>query len=375
MTILAVVALLCAAGPAILFVTNLKLYRPPNRVDGRSLPAVSVLIPARNEEAGIAAAVECVLASEDIELEVIVMDDASTDRTAEIVRALALRDSRVRLEKAPPLPAGWNGKQHACWALANVARHDLLCFADADVRLAPVAVARMAAFLLESNSALVSGFPRQVTLTWLEWLLLPLIHFVLLGFLPLGRMRASKDPAFAAGCGQFVIVTRESYFFSGGHSKIRLTMHDGLLLPRLIRAHGYQSDLADITEVATCRMYHSAAEVWQGLAKNATEGLAAPARIVPVTVLLLAGQMLPLLILIALTLQHHVLSIAGVCAVVAAIAAWLPRAIAVRRFRQPVAGAVLHPVGILVLLGVQWYAFGRKQLGGTVRWKSRDYAE
>ena len=100
-----------------------------------ALPSVSVLIPARNEEGTIRASVASILASKGMELEVIVMNDASTDRTTEIVTAMVRQDSRVRLEQAPRLPAGWNGKQHACWALARCAKYPVLCFVDADVRL------------------------------------------------------------------------------------------------------------------------------------------------------------------------------------------------------------------------------------------------
>ena len=150
---------------------------------------------------------------------------------------------------------------------------------------------------LGAGAGLVSGFPRQATETWMEWMLLPLIHFVLLGFLPLDRMRKGTDPAFAAGCGQFLMVTREAYVASGGHAEIRATMHDGLLLPRLLRQKGFRTDLADLTGLATCRMYRSAGEVWRGLAKNATEGIAAPARILPISALLFLGQVAPFLLL------------------------------------------------------------------------------
>ena len=95
----------------------------------------------------------------------------------------------MRLETAPPLPDGWCGKQHACFALSKLARYDVLTFLDADVRLAPDALARMAAFLRAVGAALVSGFPRQETGTLLEKLLIPLIHLLLLCFLPLWAMR------------------------------------------------------------------------------------------------------------------------------------------------------------------------------------------
>jgi glycosyltransferase involved in cell wall biosynthesis len=385
---LAIASCLCAAVPAVLFCCNLFAYRVPPAVSATTtLPPVSVLVPARNEEAGIAACLNSILNSTQIELEVIVMDDASDDRTAEIVTAYAARDNRVRLEHAPPLQPGWNGKQHACWRLADVARHDLFCFVDADVRLEPECLARMAANRQSTGVALVRGFPRQIVKTWMEWLLLPLIHFVLLGFLPIWRMRRNTLPAYAAGCGQFLMVTREAYITSGGHAGIRSSMHDGLMLPKLLRSHGLHTDLADLTPLATCRMYTNAHQVWQGLAKNATEGIATPARIVPITLLLLIGQVLPFLFAIG-SLVRIAFELGGfgvdihshswpplLFLVGAAALAWLPRFLATWRFRQPLRSAILHPFGIFMLLAVQWYAFARKWNGGAVGWKQRSYSE
>jgi hypothetical protein len=336
--------------------------------------AVSVLIPARNEERAIAASITSLLASRGIKIEIVVLDDGSTDRTAEIVLGLAAQDPRVRLESSPPLPGGWNGKQHACYALAGLARSNVVCFLDADVRLAPEALLRMSAFLVRSGSDLVSGFPRQETGTPLEWLLLPLIHFVLLSYLPLAGMRALRAPGFAAGCGQFLMVRREAYRSTGGHSKIRTTMHDGLLLPRLFRQHGLRTDIADLTYLATCRMYYSASEVWQGLAKNATEGMAAPARILPFTFLLFCGQILPLLLALSLSVAPRSFSGHARSLIFIALAAsFLPRLLSVWRYRQPLLSACLHPLGVAVLLVLQWYALARKLAGQQVTWKERAY--
>jgi hypothetical protein len=356
------------------------LYREPGfggcGETGRcELPqAVSVLIPARNEERAIAASISSLLASRGIEIEILVLDDASTDRTAEIVLGLAAQDPRVRLESSPPLPGGWNGKQHACDALARLARSNVLCFLDADVRVAPEALARMSAFLVRSGSDLVSGFPRQETETPLEWLLLPLIHFVLLSYLPLAGMRALRAPSFAVGCGQFLMVRRDAYRSTGGHSQIRTTMHDGLHLPRLFRRHGLRTDIADLTHLAACRMYRNASEVWRGLAKNATEGMAAPARILPFTFLLFCGQILPLLLALSLWIAPGSFSGHARSLIFIALAAsFLPRVLSVWRYRQPLLSACLHPLGVAVLLTLQWYALARKLAGQQVTWKERAY--
>lgn len=367
--VLAAVALTLAALPALLFLANLRRYRLAPAGD-RPAPAVSLLVPARNEQASVGACLEAALASRGVTLEVIVLDDASEDDTAAVVRALAARDPRLRLETAPPLPPGWCGKQHACHVLSGLARHPLLAFVDADVRLAPDGLARLAAFLQTSGADLVSGVPRQETGTLLEKMLIPLVHFILLGFLPLGRMRRSSHPAYAAGCGQLFLARRDAYAACGGHAGIRTTLHDGIRLPRAFRAAGRRTDLCDATDLAVCRMYRGGREVWRGLAKNATEGLAAPARIVPATLLLLGGQVLPFgLLAAAAWLPWSAVALAAG----AAALAYLPRVAGVPRFRQSPCGAVLHPLGVTVLLAIQWVALLSRLVGRPARWKGRGY--
>jgi len=368
---IAIAGALCALLPALVFRRNLALYAPPPAPDITS-PAISILIPARDEEGSIRGALEAALASRGAEIEVIVLDDQSTDGTAEIVREIAGRDPRARLETAPPLPPGWNGKQHACAVLAGHARHPLLLFVDADVRLAPDGAARAAAFLGASGADLASGVPRQETVTFLERLLIPLIHFVLLGFLPFGRMRRSRHPAYSAGCGQLFLARREAYEKAGGHAAIHASIQDGVDLPRAFRRQELPTDLFDATGVASCRMYRNAGEVWRGLGKNATEGLAAPGRIVPATLFLLTGQVMPPVLLI-LALAGIVPKAVLIPAGIGVLAAWLPRLAAVGRFRQPLDGALLHPLAIGVFLVLQWTALGRKLLGRPTGWKGRMY--
>jgi hypothetical protein len=368
--IVAALALGLAAVPALLFLANRRLYRPPPPRPPGPPPGVSVLVPARNEERSIVAAVESALTSRDVDLEVVVLDDHSEDATAARVEEVVRRDRRVRLLRAPPLPPGWCGKQHACALLAREASRPLLLFVDADVRLAPDGLARLVAFQSASGADLVSGIPRQQTGTFLERLLIPLIHFILLGFLPLGRMRRSRHPAYAAGCGQLFLARREAYERMGGHAAIRTTLHDGLELPRAFRRAGLRTDLCDATDVATCRMYRGAGEVWQGLAKNAPEGLAHPRRIGPATVLLLGGQVLPVALLLAapwLDASAVALAAAGT------LLAYLPRLAGAVAFRQSVSGALLHPLGVTALVALQWYALLRGAFGRPARWKGRSY--
>jgi hypothetical protein len=370
--VLAGVAAVCAAVPASLFLVNLFRYRPPPAVAEDADPslAVSILIPARNEEDSITAAVESALASRGVTFEVVVLDDHSEDRTAERVRELAQKDGRVRLVPGPALPAGWCGKQHACWVLAREARHPLLLFLDADVRLAPDGADRLVAFLYQSGADLVSGVPRQVTGTFLEKLVIPLIHLVLLGFLPMGRMRKSRHPAYAAGCGQLFLARREAYEKAGGHAAIRASLHDGITLPRAFRRAGLRTDLCDATDLASCRMYTGARALWQGLAKNASEGLGHPRMIVPMTALLLCGQVLPVVLL---ALSAWLTWPAVVLAGLGTLLLYSPRWAGMSRFRQGWPGAALHPLGVLVLLLIQWHGLCCHLVGRPAGWKGRSY--
>jgi len=370
-TALAVVSALFALIPCALFLRNVPLYRrlPMPGVRARC----SVLIPARDEEANILPAVQSVLTSEGMDFEVVVLDDGSTDRTAEIVSELATIDARVRLETAPQLPPGWCGKNHACHQLAAFARHPLLVFLDADVRISrPDTLARLAQFVEESGAAFVSGVPRQETRTWLEKLIIPLIHFVLLGFLPLRRMRATTDPRFAAACGQILAVTREAYERTGGHGAVRGRIHDAVALARNFRAHGHRSDLFDATDTFHCRMYSTAAQVWNGFAKNAHEGLGSPALIGPATALLGVGQLVPFVAL-AFFFFGSLSAPAASCFAVAICCAWTPRVIAAVPFRQSWLSALLHPLGVALLLSIQWASLVRGWRRKGVDWKGRPY--
>jgi glycosyltransferase involved in cell wall biosynthesis len=388
----AIIALTLAAIPALMCLWNLpQLKRLARRKEGPRecscpLPPLSVLVPARNESANIRGALTSMLGNQGVDFEIIVLDDHSEDDTASIVREFAHCDPRVRLESAPPLPAGWCGKQHACHVLSKHAHHPLLVFMDADVRLAPDALARMSDFMtckgnkarqhsesaniLKLAPALASGVPRQVTDTLVEKLLIPLIHFVLLGFLPVWRMRRCTKPAYGAGCGQLFIAEAAAYHASGGHASIRNSLHDGLKLPRAFRRAGFKTDLFDATDVASCRMYQNGREVVEGLTKNAHEGLASSAQIGPWTVLLFGGQVLPwILLAFGPWLETRAL---GLCLAACALTL-LPRALAAWRFRQSGLGILLHPLAIAVFLAIQWHAFIRAVQQRPQTWKGRTY--
>jgi len=369
------VILALAAFPAILFIRNLPQFKraaAPNESVNESFGGISVLIPARNEEASIKDSLNCLLVSTFHPLEILVLDDASTDRTAEIVSCTADEDSRVKLLQSNGLPEGWNGKQYACWQLAQAAKHDWLLFLDADVRLSVDALPRIAAELTTTPRDLLSGFPCQETGTFCEKLLIPLMHVVLLGFLPLDKMRASRKPEFGAGCGQLFIARRKAYFAADGHRAIQNSRHDGLKLPRAFRSNNLATDIFDATDIAVCRMYTSTQQVVHGLLKNATEGIAQPKLIGIFTILLLGGQTLPVF-----SLGHAIFwgwsAVAVIILFLATILSYIPRALAAVRYRQSLAGVILNPIAVALFIALQWWAMIRVMLGRKpIAWRGRN---
>lgn len=369
MTLLANIAFWLAAFAAFMGAMNLVLMRTPR---GRAVAQgtlVSILIPARNEEANIRTALESAVTSVGVPVEIVVMDDGSTDATAAIVSEFAGRDPRVRLEQAPPLPAGWTGKVHACQRLADAARGTHLLFIDADVTLTPDCAARLASHVEAKGLAMASGVPRQITKSVGEILTVPMINFLMLGYLPVLGMRMSTSPGFGAACGQLVMVEREAYDAIGGHGAIRDRLHDGIQLARRFRRERRMTDVVAGHDLASCRMYRDFDEAWDGFIKNAHEGMATPVQLPVWTVLLGSAHVLPYLLA-----PLALFGLAPAAPVFGAIAlSLLLRAAITLRTRESLWSIPLHPFSVAIALAIQWSSLLRARRGRPAGWKGRVY--
>lgn len=366
MVALGSLALALAAFQTCMIVRNLRLYQAPE-ASSYAPPPMSVLIPARNEEGNLPGLLASLRGQLGVEFEVLVLDDNSTDDTLSIARAAAAGDSRFRALSAPSLPAGWVGKQHACHVLSTHAAHSQWLFLDADVVLTDQhALARISAHLERGEAAMQSSIPRQITVTWAEQLVIPLIHLVLLGFLPFWEMRRNRMPALGAACGQMVAVKAADYRAVGGHAAVRHRLHDATALAALFRQEGYGTDLFDSTALARCRMYTTATDVFEGFSKNATEGMARPLALPLWTFLLLGANLLPW---IALCLQpgSQLAGAAVLCNLLASLLLMV-------RYRQSALAALGRPLGVSLFVLLQWMALLGKWVGRTATWKGRSYA-
>ncbi len=237
--------------------------RPP----AQPAPRVSVLIPARNEEANVLPCVRSLLAQDYPDYEVLVLDDESADGTADVLMSLPA-DPRLTLLQGDPLPAGWLGKNWACDQLARTATGDLLLFVDADTRHEPPALTHAVAALQEEQADLVSVFPRQEVGSWGERLVVPILQWSLSSFLPLGLAYQVRWSRFSASSGQFLLFRRRAYELVGGHAAVRRSVVEDVALTRAIGAAGLRWRLLDGQPYIRCRMYHNFRQVYDGLSKN-----------------------------------------------------------------------------------------------------------
>ena len=231
-------------------------------------PRVSVLIPARNEEANIGACIEGFLSQRYDNFEILVLDDQSTDSTGAIIEKLSQKYPKIQAIQGQPLPSGWTGKNWACHQLSQDANGEILIFTDADNRPNPNAIANSIAYMQKLELGLLSAFPQKVTRTLAEKLVIPVVDMFVYAGLPLWLTYLSRSPLLAAASGLWIVFTREAYQRVGGHEALSNRIVEDVELSRLGKKRGIKILTLAGTQVVSCRMYHSFSEVWNGFSKN-----------------------------------------------------------------------------------------------------------
>lgn len=322
---------------------------------------ISVLIPARNEARSIASVVQSVLASEAVDLEVMVLDDHSEDETAAIVAQLAAKDSRVRLIRGNELPSGWLGKSWACHQLAAVASGQWLVFLDADVVVSPLALQYAVATAEKEKLAGLSVFPKQHMLGLGEWLTVPLMHQLLLSLLPLRFISWFKSPALAAANGQCMVLRATDYREHLWHEQVKTEIVEDIAIFRKMKSAGKKvMTLSDPTGMLHCRMYHSLKQGIAGFSKNLLSGFG---NSIPFLVLylFLTAYSWPLLWLLGARLEFI-----GLLLVVLSIRVY----VSLSAGQSVLKNLLLHLPQLLVFHWIAWKSVYQR-ITGNYEWKGR----
>ncbi len=333
-------------------------------------PAISILIPARNEASVICNTIRAHLNQHHPPFELCLLDDASTDGTAEIAQHAAQKDPRFRVITGQPLPSGWLGKNWACHQLAQTAQHGILVFTDADVQWQPASLTAVVALLEKSGADMLTVWPTQQTLTWGERLVVPLMSLAIMAYLPEFMVRFSPFASFTAANGQCIVMRRSAYAKIGGHQAVRANIVEDVTLAKHIKSAGLKLVMADGNHVIQCRMYDGWSEVRDGFAKN-----------------ILAGHGNSILFLLFSTVFHWLIFIAPLLWLIGGAIVYLgpawpiwplvlvglgvgTRMISAAVTHQRLLDALLMPLSVILMTRIALHSIQWRLTGGP-QWKGR----
>ncbi len=347
-------------------------------INPAAAPRLSVVLPARNEEHNIERCLGSLSLSSYPNLEIVVVDDHSEDKTRQLALARARHDKRIVVTTPPPLPDGWFGKSWACEHGASVATGEIFLFTDADTWHHPELHARLCNALRDLKADLVSVGGTQEAYTFWEKLLQPLVFLLLLiRYGGAEVVNRSSNPRNKIANGQCILTTREAYYAVGGHASVRGNVAEDLKLAQVYFAAGKKPMLELALPYLSTRMYRSLSEVVSGWGKNIYAGNAETMPdgwigkriLTPISLLLppLLAILLPLLLILSLMGEGEALLIP----LIASNAALLILCVLVfAAFRVGPHYALLYPLGATVLLYIVASAISR---GHDVTWKGRSY--
>ena len=327
----------------------------------RRRPLVSVLIPARNEEANIGGCLAHVLNQSYAKTEIIVLDDQSEDNTYKIVTEMQKGHPNLKLFRGKDLPKGWNGKNWACHQLAQKARGEIIIFVDADCILAPWTVASALTMMKRYRLDLLSSFPTQNLKGIAGLLLVPVMDWLLLSFLPLRMVYLSPHKSFVAANGQFMAFVRKQYDAIGGHKAVADQVVEDMELARAIKTRGFRMMTALGGETISCNMYASFSDAIRGFSKNFYSGFnTTPSRFSFMIALFAFFYLAPFGLVFAYT---NVLIPIGLIYLQRVLLAFTDR-------QNPIINALLHPLQMVLMVVVGINSM-RVAEGKKIVWKGR----
>ena len=371
-------ALLPALGLAGTAALNFACFRKPRALvatgGDETLPFISILVPARDEEGHIEACVRSLLALNYPRFEVIVLDDRSGDDTYPILCRLRDEDYKVRVLVGAEPPPGWYGKPYACWQMAQAARGEFLLLTDADCRFAPDALLLALGAMQAHRADLVSLVPDLRCEGFWERLLIPLQYFIIFAFLPTPFIRGTAHPWFAAANGAFLFLRRETYFAVDGHRAVRAQLAEDVKFAQHVKRQGRTLWYGDGSRTYSVRMYEGLAALWAGFSKNLFPAFS---KNLPLLLAVLAFTLVTLVLppLFAAWGWAHGRAWAALPTLSFALMAAVRLGLTMRFKRDSPPYALLNPLAWAMVIGIALHSAYRALSGRGNAWKGRVYGK
>ena len=329
------------------------LRSPQNVVD----QSAGVLIPLRNEAENIKDLV-VTLSQQEGDFHFYLLDDNSEDLTHELLNQYTKGDSRFTVIKGAPLAQGWIGKTWALQQLFDQSKEEFLVSIDADVRLAPNAIARSVATLKSTSLDFISPYPRQIALSFGERMIQPLLQWSWLSTVPLRFAEKSSQPSMAIANGQFFVVRRMAIEKIGGYKAVKNAVIDDVFLARELIRHGFHGTVINGASIAQCHMYTSWTSIKSGYGKSLNKAFGGA-----------LGASFVVLFLFFTSILPFVLSLSG------SFYGWLgyvlivfSRMLSAIKTRGRIVDSFLHPISATLLIYLIIHSF---RVRSSVTWKGR----
>jgi chlorobactene glucosyltransferase len=357
-------------------VWNLLLFRKKDipKTDDSELPLVSILVPARNEEINIKNCLTSLLEQDYPNLEVIVLNDNSEDKTGEILKSVQQNYPRLKIISGKSLIKGWTGKTYACKQLAEEAKGKWLLFTDADTTHNKSSLREAMHIALYRKADLLSVFPKNEMKTFPEKLIMPMLYFTSFVLLPHYFVDKKGFVKFAMAVGPFMLFRRSAYDKIGGHESVKYSILEDVNIAKKIKEAGLHLVVADGQSGCSVRMYRNFREIWNGFSKNIFAGFnySTPMLFI-IDILYLILFFLPFLFLVLYLISGSIDTRATILVIVQVIILYLIRILLSLKFKLGLISTLLHPLGALLVPVIAFNSWRWIASGTGAKWKGRVY--
>ena len=336
-------------------------------------PLISILIPARNEEKNIGWCLNSLLKQDYKNIEILILNDNSTDRTAAIIESFSKKDKRVKLYHGKPLAKGWLGKSFACQQLSEHAKGEYFLFVDADTLHFPNSVASSVACLLNFDIDALSVFAKQIMVTLHERMMVPNGNFMIMGFMPIALIRKSRNALFCTAIGQFILFKRDVYKTIGGHESVKGEILEDVHISKQVKRCGYKFMIFDGRSSLYCRMYHNFREVVHGYTKVLFSAFDYNVFMISIAFIGLAAIYLIPFIMLPLAIFFSWPIVITNVIILQVMFVMITKIMFAFRYKISAVDIILHPLSIIYLLSMAVNSVYQFRYNIGVYWKGRTY--